>query len=114
MKILKQGKAHMHKAWFTTCRTCESELRILEGDPLASPRVCFNCDASQYYIRYVCPICGAHEEAHTSSSFGVKANARYETIILNREDREEMANWADQRNKVTGDDLEWIENRNRI
>ena len=61
MKILRKGTAHMVKAWFITCDTCESELRIIEGDPLAG-ETCYNCDASQYYIRYICPVCGERKK----------------------------------------------------
>ena len=53
MKILKEGRAHKRRAWFHTCDCCTSELRIIEGDPQAG-KTCYNCDALQYYIRYIC------------------------------------------------------------
>ena len=92
MKILKEGKTHKHNAWFATCECCESELRILEGDPLAG-ETCYNCDTRQYYVRYICPVCGHQNKAYTSSSFGMRGNAEYREIKLTEEDREEMNEW---------------------
>ena len=88
MKILKEGRAHKKYAWFHTCDCCTSELRIIEGDPQAG-KTCYNCDALQYYIRYICPVCGPQTVAYTNSVFGKKANARYEAIVLVEEDRKE-------------------------
>ena len=113
MTILKEGKAHKHMAWFTTCDTCNSELKILQGDPLATKEVCYNCDARQYYIRYICPVCGSHKIAKTRSSFGDEANAKYQEIILEKEDREEMETW-DKVEIKSRSDLEWINNRFRV
>lgn len=115
MKILKEGKAHKHMAWFCTCDTCESELRILEGDPLSSDHVCYNCDASQYYIRYICPVCRSLRKAYTSSSFGVKANAQRKEIMLIKEDREEMESWKNfDADTLSDEEKKWIANRNRV
>ena len=115
MKILRKGTAHMVKAWFTTCDTCESELRIIEGDPLAG-ETCYNCDASQYYIRYICPVCGERKTAWTRSSFGVEANAEYKNIILNKEDREEIEKFKDLENRkgLTDEDVIHLSNRCRV
>lgn len=113
MIILKEGKMHKHMAWFTTCEICNSELKILEGDPKSTPQVCYNCDASQYYIRYICPVCGQKRKAYTNSSFGVKGNAVYKEIILEKEDREEMASWKDC-GEISMEDLEWITDRSRV
>ena len=93
MKVLKEGKAHTRMAWFHTCEVCDSELRIIEGDPQAGS-TCYNCDASQYYIRYICPVCRSKNIAFTASSFGKKANAEYKKITLNMEDRDEIDNWV--------------------
>ena len=108
--ILKEGKAHKHMAWFTTCNTCESELKILQGDPLATKPVCYQCDRSQYFIRYICPVCGSHKVAYTASAFGTKANAQYKEIILEEEDRKEMESWELQES-LSDDELNWINNR---
>lgn len=110
MQILKEGKAHKHMAWFVKCDTCESELKILEGDPLSTERVCYNCDRRQYWVRYICPVCRSKNVAYTNSAFGEVANAKYEEIILKKEDRDDMANW-DDRETLSVDDLEWINNR---
>lgn len=114
MKILKEGTKHMANAWFHTCDVCESELRIIEGDPLAG-KTCYNCDAQQYYIRYICPVCGGHNVAYTNSLFGEKANAVYREITLTKEDREEIDHWAIPM-EVLGNkkDMEFLANRNRI
>lgn len=112
--ILKEGEAHKHMAWFTTCDTCESELKILQGDPLATDPVCYNCDARQYYVRYVCPVCGSRKKAFTSSSFGIKGNARYTEIILEKEDREEMEHWEEIKDTIDTEDKEFIDCRNRV
>ena len=92
MKVIHEGKAHKAKAWFTTCDTCNSELRIIEGDPMAGG-TCYNCDARQYYIRYICPVCGRKKIAYTNSSFGLEGNAKYKEIVLEKEDREEIENF---------------------
>lgn len=114
MKILKEGRAHKKYAWFHTCDCCESELRIIEGDPLAGG-TCYNCDESQYYIRYICPVCGHHNIAHTKSSFGIEANARYEEIVLLEEDRKEIDNWGKQMDVVgNSEDLLFLHNRTKI
>ena len=114
MKILKEGRAHKKYAWFHTCDCCTSELRIIEGDPQAG-ETCYNCDASQYYIRYICPVCGHQNVAYTNSSFGKKANARYEEIVLVGEDRKEIDNWDIQTNVVKNDeDLKFLHDRSRV
>lgn len=111
--VLREGKANKHMAWFTACDTCGSELKILQGDPLATKEVCYNCDASQYYIRYVCPICGGLKKAYTSSSFGIKGNAKYKEIILEKEDREEMESWKYQE-VLSEKETNWVNNRFRV
>ena len=111
MKILKEGKAHKHMAWFVTCDTCESDLRILEGDPLSTEDVGYQCDRRQYFIRYICPVCGSKKVAYTASAFGEAANAEYKEIILEKEDREEMEAWNDIRNLRTEEQMRWINNR---
>ena len=111
MKILKEGKAHKHMAWFVTCSTCESELKILQGDPMATEEVCYQCDRRQYYIRYICPVCGSKKVAYTASAFGTKANAEYSEIVLEKEDREEMKAWEHIKELRTEDQLKWINNR---
>lgn len=111
--ILKEGKLHKHMAWITTCDTCGSELKILQGDPLATNPVCFNCDASQYYVRYVCPVCGSLKKAYTNSSFGIKGNAMYKDIILEEEDRKEIESWENQE-KLKADEEAWVSCRARV
>ena len=111
--ILKEGKLHKHMAWLTTCDTCGSELKILQGDPLATDPVCYNCDASQYYVRYVCPVCGSLKKAYTNSSFGIKGNATYKEVILEEEDRKEIESWEYQE-KLSDEETKWIENRFRV
>ena len=113
MKVLKEGKLNKRMAWFTTCSTCGSELRILQGDPMATKEVCYNCDASQYYVRYVCPVCRSLEKAYTNSSFGIKGNARYEEIVLNDEDRDELSENANGTDYLSMEE-EWISNRFRV
>lgn len=110
MKIINEGKVHKANAWFTTCDTCNSELRIIEGDPMAGD-TCYNCDANQYYIRYICPVCGEKKKAWTNSSFGVKANAKYKEIVLQKEDREEIENFDKIRESMMKDGIdESVEN----
>lgn len=112
MKILYEGKEHKKMAWFVKCDTCGSKLRILEGDPHAG-ELCYNCDASQYYIRYICPVCKAKNAAWTRSSFGVEANAEYKGIILRQEDRDEINNWGDS-SDLMEDEIKHINNRCRV
>ena len=112
--ILKKGSAHKHMAWFTTCGTCESKLKILDGDPCSTPEVCYNCDANQYYMRYICPVCGEKNVAFTSSSFGIEGNAIYKEIVLKEEDREDMRSWNDKTVKgYSKEELDWIMNRSK-
>lgn len=113
MIILKEGKLHKHYAWVTTCSTCGSKLKILQGDPWATPEVGYNCDARQYYIRYICPVCKQMKEAHTGSVFGVKENATYEQIVLEEWDREEISSW-NNRERLSEEELAWINNRARV
>lgn len=112
--ILREGKLHKHMAWFTTCDTCGSELKMLQGDPLATEEVCYNCDASQYYIRYICPVCGSKKKAYTNSSFGIKGNATYKEVILEERDREDIRSWDNIKADLSNDDKEWINNRCRV
>lgn len=111
MKILKEGKLNKRMAWFTTCDTCGSEIRILEGDPFSTLDVCYQCDRRQYFTRYICPVCNSKMVAYTASAFGEKANAVYKEIILKKEDREEIESWKDMECYPTDDELEWITNR---
>lgn len=114
MKVLKEGRAHKRSAWFVTCDCCTSELRIIEGDPRSGATL-YNCDASQYYIRYICPVCGHRNVAYTNSSFGIEANARYEEIILVEEDRKEIDNWGVQKDVIKdNEDLLFLIDRTRI
>ena len=99
-------------AWFTTCDTCGSSWRIIVGDSHAG-KLCYNCDASQYYIRYICPVCGSFKSAWTRSSFGMEANARYNEIILEEEDRDEIDNWGDC-SDLSDDAIKHINNRFRV
>lgn len=110
MQILKEGKAHKHFAWFTECSICESKLKILEGDPCSTYETCYNCDRRQYFVRYICPVCGSMELAYTDSAFGQKANAKYEEIILKKEDRDDMESWND-RETLSEEESVWINNR---
>lgn len=112
MKILYEGKAHKRYAWFATCDTCNSELRILEGDPMAGS-TCYNCEADQHYIRYICPVCGGKKTAWTRSSFGEKSNAEYKEIVLNKEDQEEIDNFSIVARWFGEDELKHIMNRAR-
>lgn len=113
MKILHEGKPNKRMAWFVKCNICCSELRIIEGDPHATKEVCYNCDANQYYIRYICPVCHSKNAAWTESSFGVKANSQYKEILLNEEDMNEINNWGDG-SDLTSDEKSHINNRFRV
>lgn len=110
MQILKEGKAHKLMAWFTECSICKSELKILEGDPWSTSRVCYNCDRRQYFIRYICPVCKSMEVAYTNSAFGETANAKYEEIFLKKEDRDDIESWS-EREVLSEEESEWINNR---
>ena len=112
MKILHEGNLNKRMVWFTTCDDCGSDLRIIEGDPHAGV-TCYNCDASQYYIRYICPVCGGFKSAWTESSFGIKANSKYEEIVLEQEDRDEIDNWGDC-SDLNNDAIKHINNRCRV
>lgn len=113
MKILKEGKLHKAMAWFTKCSTCGSELRIIQGDPWATKDVCYNCDARQYYIRYICPVCRSKNRAYTNSSFGVVGNAKYKEIVLDEEDRNEIENFGDC-SDLENDEIKHINDRCRV
>lgn len=108
MQIVVEGKAHTGNVWTTVCPVCDSELRIIEGDPHAS-RLYYNCDRNQYWIRYKCPVCGELEIAQTAA-FGKKANAKYEYgVRLTEKDREDMATWPEQRDDgLTMEELEFF------
>lgn len=112
--ILKEGKVNKHMAWFTTCSTCGSELKILQGDPLATEEVCYNCDARQYYVRYVCPVCRGLKKAYTNSSFGIKGNARYEEVILEKRDQMEIGSWITNPPELSEKEKAHINNRCRV
>ena len=113
--VLKEGKINKHMAWFTTCSTCGSELKILQGDPIATDDACYNCDANQYYIRYICPVCKTEQKAYTKSPFRkAEPNARYEEIILEEADRNEMATWEEVEKTLTEEDKKWINDRSRL
>lgn len=112
MKILHEGMVHKRYAWFTTCDACDSELRIIEGDPMAG-KTCYNCDASQYYIRYICPVCGGKKTAWTSSSFGEEANAEYKEIVLDKEGREEVDDFRKTARWLDEDEIKHLMNRAR-
>lgn len=114
MKVLKEGKLNKRMAWYCACSTCGSELRILEGDPMATDPVCYNCDTSQYYVRYICPVCRSKGKAFTKSCIpGSKANAKYEEILLNLEDMKEIEdfNRFDSEIVLNKEELDWINNR---
>ena len=112
MKILHEGNLNKRVAWFTTCDDCGSDLRIIEENPHAGV-TCYNCDASQYYIRYICPVCGGFKSAWTESSFGVKANSKYEEIVLEQEDQDEIDTWGDY-SDLNNDAIKHINNRCRV
>ena len=114
MIVLKAGTAHKHKVWLTTCDTCESELRILQGDPLATDPVIYNCDWRQYSVRYICPICRAKGRAKTIeyAGFDGEGNAIYKEDVLTKEDREDIEHWNDLGYaNLTKEEIEWISNR---
>ena len=106
MQVLKEGKANLREAWFTTCPNCESELKILIGDPHCS-RVFYNCDRRQYWIRYKCPVCNSLQIAHTRSTFGGSCTAEIKVnYALNEKDRIEINSWKDE--KVTEEETHWF------
>lgn len=112
MKIVKMGEANKAYVWKTKCSTCESILEFVNGnDPLCGKEVCYNCDASQYYTRYVCPVCHSHKVAFTNSAFGKKGNAEYDKRVVKKGEfdlPETMENPI-----LTDEDVAWIENRSR-
>lgn len=115
MKILKEGRAHKKMAWFCTCTYCGSKLRIMDGDPMATHKVGYQCDRGQYFIRYICPVCKGKGIAYTGSRFGEEANARYEEIMLDEEDRKEIDSWYSDKEKgylkdtgLTDEEENWI------
>lgn len=116
MKVLKEGKLHKRMAWFVSCSCCGSEIRILDGDPMATKPVCYNCDASQYYARYICPVCRSKEVAMTDSSFKDNGNAEYKEIVLTVEDRKELLYFDsfDPEICLTEDEIKWISSRHRV
>lgn len=118
MKVLKEGKQNRKMAWYCKCSTCGSELRILEGDPMATNPVRYNCDVSQYYVRYICPVCKSKEKAFTKAHYPAspEANAKYEEILLNLEDMKEIKNFERFYSEIVlnKEELDWINNRFRI
>ncbi|MBP5595020.1 MAG: hypothetical protein J6Y02_06535 [Pseudobutyrivibrio sp.] len=110
-KVLKEGTLNKRDAWFCTCNTCGSELRIIQGDPIATDPVIYKCDVGVYRIRYICPVCGQKELAETGPDMYISAKhkAHYKTIIIDQDDLLEIDEW----NKVdlTDEDKEWINRR---
>lgn len=82
MKIVRRCTAHQRKAYFVECKYCNSELRILEGDPEVHV---------QYTFELTCPVCG--ERQQFCLDYGCN-DVTTRTITLTREDREEIASWT--------------------
>ena len=80
--------------------------------------VCYNCDVSQYYVRYICPVCRSKEKAFTKANYPAspEANSRYEEILLNLEDMKEIEDFEkfDPEIVLNKEELNWINNRFRI
>ena len=87
MKIIKRGNAHKRDMFEVKCPNCESEIRIIVGDPHAS-RLYYNVDSREYWVLYKCPVCQALQKGSTFE------NATYHgNYILTQEDREDIDNW---------------------
>lgn len=102
MKIIKEGKAHIEKTGTFNCKFCESEIRIIYGDP----RVHFEYVSNgKQRILTKCPVCGQYIDET------IKITDTYLTI----EDKEEMKSWEDDKlEDFTDDDLEYIGDYDRI
>lgn len=109
MRVLREGHANEQYVWEHTCDYCDSDIRIIEGDPRAS-RLFYNSDRQQYWIRYICPVCGSQNIAMTASAFGTpEANATREKVVLSKEDRKDMDTWEETKiEAVSMDDLEFL------
>lgn len=91
MKILSEGKAHKAKAWTSTCKYCDSKLRILEGDPMSYVEW-KGINGIEYQFRYICPVCNQPNEQRTYHSESMD-EIEVEEVILDQEDREEIESW---------------------
>lgn len=102
MKIIKEGTAHIEKTGTFNCKFCESEIRIINGDP----RVRFECTSDSYKrILTKCPVCGQY----------IDETIYFIDTYLTIEDKEEMNSWErDKLEDFTDDDLEYIGDYDRI
>ena len=82
MKIIRRCTAHKRKAYFVECKYCDSELRILEGDPEVSVH---------YTFELTCPVCGERQRFCLDYACHEVITR---TITLTKEDREEIASWT--------------------
>ncbi len=109
MKILKKGEKHVAYVWHCECSTCGSILEFVNGkDPACGPEVCYNCDASMHYTRYVCPVCGSLKVAFEDSAFGKTGNATYEKRVIKPGEFE-----TDEITQEAFENLDWINDRSR-
>lgn len=109
MVVIKEGKLNKKMAWFTTCNTCGSDLKIIQGDPHATKEVGYQCDRGQYFIRYICPVCKGKKIAYTKY-WGMEGNAIYKEIVLEEKDYEDIDSW-NEKEELTEEEIKHISNR---
>lgn len=100
MNILKEGKGHKAEVYYMTCEFCDSELRIINGDPRS-----YNIPgcAPGRVLKFVCPICHAQNKKYPDKW-------EYDEL-LTVADKEEMETWEDDKlEDLTDDDLKFLDN----
>ena len=94
MEILKKGEAHIAKVWRCKCPLCETEVKIIEGDPEIVKY--HNCSGSfREIVTWKCPVCEQEIESKTAENhFSATVNLiSCKKEVLSIEERNEMRSW---------------------
>ena len=94
MEILKRGTAHMAEVWRCTCPMCETEVKIIKGDPEIIKYHNWRGSFKET-VTWQCPVC----ETEVNSSTGEHNNSSWTNLtskkkeVLSKEEKELLDSW---------------------
>lgn len=109
MEIIKKGRAHLAEVWRCKCPMCDTEVKIIKGDPDIIKY--HNCQSSfREEVTWECPVCktevlSATGEHRTSAWTNVISK---QSEVLSHKEKELLDSWDCLRECINSDTRYYI------
>ena len=95
MEIIKRGKANKSEVWRCKCPLCETEVKILKGDPDILKY--HNCSGSfREEVKWICPVCETEVVSATAEHHGSATEnlISCKEEVITAEEKELIMSWG--------------------